>query len=151
VHHRDPQVERGVVDEIPGGVTVRPVDHDVVPTEQLEGVGGGEANRMGADLDLGVEVAQGASGRFHLGLAHPVGVVEDLALQVGDLDPVAVDQGDGADPGGGEVEGGGGPEAAGSDDGDLGGEQAAESGAAAIAYPAEAQPRIPPARDETRV
>jgi len=53
---------------------------------------------------------------FRFWRAHGVGAVEDLALQVGEVDPVRIDEGQAADAGGGEVERGGAAEAAGADD-----------------------------------
>jgi hypothetical protein len=53
-----------------------------------------------------------------------VGLVEqDLALEVGGFDEVAVDEGEGADAGAGEERGGGGSGGSYADDGDVGGAQ----------------------------
>ena len=53
--------------------------------------------------------------RGGLRLADPLGVVDHLALQVGGVDDVVVDEAERADPGGGEVERGRRAEAAGAD------------------------------------
>jgi hypothetical protein len=77
----------------------------------------------GDDLDLGINVVQrlARSGDFRAadgGLA-----IEDLPLQVGEVDLVAVDEGEVADAGGREVERRGAAEAAGADDQGRGGAQ----------------------------
>ena len=73
------------------------------------------------DGDAGVEPGDVAAGGFGLGQAFAgVGLVEeDLALQVGGLDEVAVDEGEGADAGAGEQRGGGRAHGAAADDGDV--------------------------------
>jgi len=95
--------------------------------QELVDVGGDEVCDVGMDGDGGVEERDLAAGGFGLGEGlEGVGLVEeDLALEVGGLDEVAVDEGEGADAGAGE-EGGcccsGGSAA---DDGDVrGGELA---------------------------
>ncbi len=55
-------------------------------------------------LDVGVERFDEDPRRFGLRHPDPLGVVDHLALQVGGVDDVVVDQADGADPGGGQVE-----------------------------------------------
>ena len=52
------------------------------------------------------------AGALDLALPDPVGRVDDLALEVGQVDDVEVDDADGPDAGGREVEGGRAAEAA---------------------------------------
>ena len=75
----------------------------------------------GIDLDGGVEGGDLAAGGFRLGQGgEGVGLVEeDLALEVGGLDEVAVDEGEVADAGAGEQRGGGGSGGADADNGDA--------------------------------
>ena len=61
--------------------------------------------------------------RFGLRHADPLGVVDHLALQVGGVDDVVVDEADRADPGRGQVERGRGAEPAGAEQQHLGVEQ----------------------------
>ncbi len=77
---------------------------------------------MGVDVDGGVEEGDVAAGGFGFGEGVAgVGFVEEhLALEVGGLDEVAVDEGEGADAGAGEEGGGGGSGGADADDGDVG-------------------------------
>ena len=89
----------------------------------VEDVVGAEADVVGDDVHVGVEGGQRLLGRVDLALADPVHVVEDLALQVGGVDDVHVDDAERADPGGGQVEGGGGAEPAGAEQQHLGVEQ----------------------------
>ena len=77
---------------------------------------------MGVDGDVGVEAGDVAAGGLGLGQAFEgVGFVEeDLALEVGGLDEVAVDEGEGAYAGAGEQRCGGGSGGPAADDGDMG-------------------------------
>ena len=57
------------------------------------------------DLDVGVErLDRRSRAESVFGIADPLGVVDHLALQVGGVDDVVVDEADRADPGGGQVE-----------------------------------------------
>ena len=72
---------------------------------------------------VGVEESDLAARSLGLGEGFErVGFVEeDLALEVGGLDEVAIDEGEGADAGAREQRGGGGPGGSDADDGDVGG------------------------------
>ena len=105
------------------------------------------------------------------GIADPFGVVDHLALQVGGVDDVVVDEADRADPGGGEVERGRRAEPAGAEqqhlrvqqlqlavDADLGEQGVARvavallgghAAAATTGSPCSCQARIPPAIEAT--
>ncbi len=85
-------------------------------------VAGDEVGDVSLDLDRGVEGGYVAEGGFGLGQGGcGVGFVEeDLALEVGGFDEVAVDQREVADAGAGEEPGGRGSGGADSDDGDTG-------------------------------
>ncbi len=85
-------------------------------------VGGDEVGDVGVDVNVGVEECDLAAGGLGLGEGgEGVGLVEeDLALEVGGFDEVAVDEGEGADAGAGEERGGGGSGGADADDGDVG-------------------------------
>ena len=86
-------------------------------------VGGDEVGDVGVDGDGGVEESDLAAGGFGFGEGFAgVGLVEeDLTLEVGGFDEVAVDEGEGADAGAGEEGGGGGSGGSDADDGDVGG------------------------------
>ena len=75
--------------------------------KELVNVGGDKIGDVGVDGDGGVEERDLAAGGFGLGEGlEGVGLVEeDLALEVGGLDEVAVDEGEGADAGSGEERG----------------------------------------------
>ena len=89
--------------------------------EQFGDVTGDEVGDAGVDGDAGVEPGDVAAGGFGLGQAFAgVGFVEeDLALQVGGLDEVAVDESEGADSGAGEQRGGGSAHGTAADDGNV--------------------------------
>ena len=61
---------------------------------------------MGLTRTSGLMSFRGLPRRDDLGTAHVVGVVQDLALEVAQVDDVEVDDAELADAGGGEVEGG---------------------------------------------
>ncbi len=78
---------------------------------------------VGDDVDVRVQPDQRLLGRVDLAVADAVEVVQDLALQVGGVDLVHVDDADRADPGGSEVERGRRAETAGAEQQHLGAEQ----------------------------
>ena len=85
---------------------------------------------MGLHRDVRVEAGERAGGALGLRPADLVGRVQDLALQVGEADPVVVDDGEGADAGGGEVEERRAAKAAGADNEHARGLEALLTGAA---------------------
>src|SRR5205085_11183744 len=110
---------RGVVDQVAGGEVVGPVHDHVVAVDDVQDVVRAQADVVGDDVDVGVERGQGLLGRVHLALTHPVEVVEDLALEVGLVHHVHVDDAEGSDPGRGQVEGRRRPQATGAEQEDL--------------------------------
>jgi hypothetical protein len=112
-----------VVDEIAGFEVVGGIEDEVGGGEKFVDVGGDEVGDVGVDGDGGVEEGNFAAGGFGLGEGVAgVGLVEeDLALEVGGFDEVAVDEGEGADPGPGQERGGGGSGGSYADDGYVGG------------------------------
>ena len=111
-----------VVEEVAGFEVVGAVEDDVGAGDQCCDVGGDEVGDMRGDLDAGVDAGEVAASGFGLGegFAGVVFVEEDLALEVGGLDEVTVDEGEAADAGAGEETGGGGTGCADSDDGGVG-------------------------------
>jgi len=112
-----------VVDEVASLEVVGGVENQVGGGEELVDVGGDEVGDLGMDGDGGVEEGDLAAGGLGLGEGVAgVGLVEeDLALEVGGFDEVAVDEGEGADAGAGEEGGGGGSGGSYADDGYVGG------------------------------
>jgi len=106
------QEEGGVAQEIAGAEGIGPIEDEVVAAEEVHGVGLIHGTGSGFDADLGVESIEGALGRTGLFPAHVDRRVHHLALQVGEPNPIVVDQAQRAYPGGGEVQGRGGPERA---------------------------------------
>jgi len=90
--------------------------------EELVDVGWDEVRDVRVDRDGGVEEGDLATGSFGFweGFAGVGLVEEDLALEVGGFDEVAVDEGEGADASAGEQGGGGGSGGSDADDGDVG-------------------------------
>ena len=75
---------------------------------------------MPVDLHERIDVEHRFGGGIELLAADVFGAVDHLALQVGVIDHVEIDQADAADAGGGEVEAQGRAEAAGADQADVG-------------------------------
>ena len=94
----------GVVDEVAGGEVVAAVEDEVVVAEEPGGVGFSQPFVVGLDADGGVERPDGGGGALGLGPADAVRAVDHLALEVGDIDIVVVDDAERADPSGGEIE-----------------------------------------------
>ncbi len=102
---RNGQQGAGPGDQGTSGEVVGPVDDQVVVGHQgqdarlvqapVDGVHGGRAGDPG----------HGVPGRIHLAATHISLTVKDLPLEVGEVDQVVVDDGQGAHPGRGEVEG----------------------------------------------
>jgi len=112
-----------VVDEVAGLEVVGGVEDEVGGGEEIVDVGGDQVGYVGVDGDGGVEEGDLAAGGLGLGEGlEGVGLVEeDLPLEVGGFDEVAVDEGEGSDAGAGEERGGGCSGGSAAYDGDVGG------------------------------
>ena len=108
--------DAGAVDRVAGGEVVGAVeDHPGFCNQVLE-LFAFQAGRDLEDLHLGVEPFQGEQRLIDLAIAHALGAVEDLPLQVGEVDAVRVGERDPADAGRGEIERRRAAQAAGADD-----------------------------------
>lgn len=96
-----------VVDEVAGLEVVGGVEDDLGVGEEGVDVGGDEVFDVGVDADVGVEEGDLTAGGFCLGerVEGVLLVEEDLTLEIGGFDEVAVDEREGADPGAGEERG----------------------------------------------
>ena len=130
VDDRDAGRDRGVVEDVARLERVGAVEDDVVAGDDPLDVRGDEHLLVGDDLDLGVERVDRPLRGLDLALPHPVGRVDDLALEVADVDDVEVDDADRPDAGGGEVERRRRAEAAGADEQRLRAEQPRLAGGA---------------------
>ena len=101
------------------GEVVRAVEQHVALRGKLVQFLGLDARRDRDDLDVGVGSAQRARGGKDLLRADRVGAIEDLALQVGEVDLVAVGEAQSADAGCGEIKRCGTTEPTRADDKDL--------------------------------
>ena len=110
------QQDRRVVHQVSGREVIAPVEGKIVAAQDLERVFRGEPDRVGHDLNIGIQVPQPFLRGFSLGAPEASGSVEDLALQVGELDQVGVHDPQGSNARGRQVEGGRRAEAAGADD-----------------------------------
>ena len=124
-HERQTELGARVVDGVAGLEVVAAVEDEVVAAQQVDCVVRSDADLMALDGDVGVEPPDAVDGALDLRETDRHGVVDHLALEVGRVDVVVVDDGDRPDPGGCEVEQRGGAEPARADDGDAGVEQTA--------------------------
>src|SRR6266446_9426131 len=90
--------------EIPGGEIVAAVGDEIVAADQRLGIFRGEPHRMGLDAHAGIDRGEGRARALDLERADAFGRMDDLALQVGQVDPVGIGDADRPDPGGREVE-----------------------------------------------
>ena len=102
--HRDPEPDRGVVQQVARGEVVDAVDDHVVALDDLHDVGGVEAGVVLDDLDVGVQRVDRLLGGVDLRDTDAVVGVDDLALEVGEVDLVVVDDPEGPHAGRREVE-----------------------------------------------
>ncbi len=109
-----------VVQEVARREVVGAVDDHVVRLDELEDVRGVEASVVLDDVHVRVERLDRSLRRSRLGDADSVGRVDHLALEVGGVDHVVVDDPDRADPGRGEIESGRRAEPTGAEQKDLG-------------------------------
>ena len=113
---RLPRQHAGIGDEEAGGEIVGAVADQVVGPDQRQGIGGGEPGLVGLHRHQRIDRPRGGGGVVDLGLADPGGGMGDLALQVGEIEQIVVNQADGADPGRGQIEQQRAAEPAGADD-----------------------------------
>ena len=111
--------DAGIADEEFGGEVIRRFDHEIVGGDDLGGIGLGDPAGVGSQAKIRPEPGGAPRGGGRFFPAHIVPPVQDLALQVGELDPVAVRDPDLADPAGGQVEEGGTSQTAQADDQDA--------------------------------
>src|SRR5271156_1775353 len=109
-----------VVDEIARGEIVGAVHDEVVVFQNVERVLAGEMRLESVNLNIGVQVAQAIAGCSDFGAAYVFGAEENLALQVGGIYRVEINEADAADSSCSEIEAERGAEAAGADAQNLG-------------------------------
>jgi hypothetical protein len=115
VHERLAEHLGGVVDQVPDREVVGAVHDHVVAAQDVERVLRGEQRVVGDHVNPRVEIVEAVGRGVHLLAAHVVRVVQDLALQVGQVDAVEVHDAERPDPGRGQVRGGRRAEATGPD------------------------------------
>jgi hypothetical protein len=115
-HQRQREDHAGVVDQITRRQAVGAIQHQVVLAEQLAHVGCLELGAVCNDADGRVQRCEALRAGIRLGSAELAGVEQHLALQVGQLDAVAVEESQRSAAGRRQIQGRGGAEAAGPDD-----------------------------------
>src|SRR5690606_6109408 len=97
--------EGGVIRKEAGGEVVAAIEDDVVVLRQIEGVFRSETDGMEIDCQMGVDLTEAVFRALQLRFSDPGFAMEDLALKVGNIDVIRIDQAETAHAGGGEVEG----------------------------------------------
>ena len=87
-----PEEHAGVVDEIARRQAIAAIEHQVVPGDELHHVGGLQFHRVRDDPDLRIQRGEALASGLGLGAREGAGVEQHLALQVGQLDAIAVEQ-----------------------------------------------------------
>ena len=85
------QQHAGVVHQVAGGEVVRAVADQVVAGNDLQGIFAGEGGLVEIHLAVGIDLQDAGLGRFNLGLANPAGAMDHLALEVGVVDHIEID------------------------------------------------------------
>ena len=93
-----------VVDEIARGEIVGAVDDDVEILEEVEGVFAGELGFECFDLNVGIQIGKTRLRRGGFGLADIVGAKGDLALEIGEIHDIKIDESELADACRGEIQ-----------------------------------------------
>ena len=83
---------------------VAAIGDEIVRGDNLLGILGAKAHGMGFDADAIIDGVEGGPRAVDLERPDPFGGMHDLALQIGQIDPVVVDDADRPDTGGGEIE-----------------------------------------------
>jgi hypothetical protein len=101
----DLEFEGGIVDEVSGFEVVGAIEYEVDVLAEFLNVAEVEVGDNGFDVDFGVDSTEAAVGGDGFGelLVGVVFVEEDLALEVGEFDEVAIDDADVSDAGAGEA------------------------------------------------
>jgi hypothetical protein len=101
---------------MPRREVVGAVEHDVGATNELRKIPGAKPLLQRHDRHFGIDRGERLARRLDLRPADRVGAVEDLPLEIGEVDLVAVGEGQAAEPGSGEIERSRAAEAARADD-----------------------------------
>ncbi|MNS93939.1 hypothetical protein D3C72_1281400 [compost metagenome] len=104
-HQRHSGRHAGAVDGVARGEVVGAVEHHRGGQDQFGQARAVEALLQGHYFNLGIDAGQGFTRRQHFRLAHTGRRVGDLALQIGQVDRVVIDEGQLADAAGGQVHG----------------------------------------------
>src|SRR6267143_3288583 len=104
VHVWLPQQNTCVIDKIPRGEIVSPIDDDIKVLEEFERVGAGQLRFERLDLNVWIEVRKPRARGFALGLADVAGAKRDLTLEIREVDDVKVNQPEFADARGRKIQ-----------------------------------------------
>src|SRR5690242_20604015 len=93
-----------VVDQVASREIVRAIHDDVVVLEELKRVRAGQLRFDGFDLNVRIEIRKARARSLAFGLAHVAGAKSDLALKIGEIHNVEVNQAQLAHAGGGKIQ-----------------------------------------------
>src|SRR5580704_13454237 len=98
------QKNASIVDQITRGEIIGTVDDDVVFAEQIESIVAGQARLVSIDANLRIHAGQAFLGSLNLGPADVAGRKRNLALEIGEVDHVKIDDAQPPDSSRGEIE-----------------------------------------------
>ena len=111
----------GIVGQVAGREIVTAIGHEVVGSNEFEGILAGQARGVQDDFHVRIDAGESVPSGFGLGPADVRGAMKDLALKIREVHLVEIHQTKLANTGRRQVEGDGGAEAAGPDAKDAGG------------------------------
>lgn len=94
----------GVVGAKAGGEIIGAVQDQIIAGEQIETVSDVEASRMFDDVDMRVDLGEAIAGAGEFWGVGSISVVKNLAVEIGEIDLIGVDEANRADSGRREVE-----------------------------------------------
>ncbi len=93
-----------IVDEVTRTDAIAAIDHQIIGTEQWRDVGRVQLELMIHDADRGIERFETPARHRRFGRPDAGGIEQHLALQIGFIDDIAVDQAERSDPGSRQVQ-----------------------------------------------
>ena len=96
--------DAGVVYKIARGKIVGAIHDDVVVFQNVERVFAGEMSFKEIDLNFGVQIVQATGGGFDFRAANVAGAEQDLALEIGEIHAIEIDEADASNARGGEIQ-----------------------------------------------
>src|SRR5262249_10503439 len=92
VNIRFMQKDAGIVDQITGWEIVGAINDDVIVFEDLHDIFGRKLGAISGDLDVGIDRSDAVFGGLYFGTADILGAKSHLALKIGEICQVEINQ-----------------------------------------------------------